>query len=172
MSKGRLHGGLDQQAQTRFKMKTTNATSIQPRRKVVTARHAIATLVMAGIALFTLPNEAYGWPLFEGSGPRTSPQMVSGDFNNDGYMDVAKAFHDASVDDLGSAGMVAIWYGTPTGLDSNPIAISQNSPGVPGDAEASDHFGWALATGDFNGDGFSDLGVGAPFKDPGGAVHP
>jgi hypothetical protein len=42
---------------------------------------------------------------------------------------------------------------------------SQNSPGVPGTSEAGDRFGSALAAGDFNGDGFSDLAVGIPGED-------
>jgi uncharacterized protein YneR len=41
---------------------------------------------------------------------------------------------------------------------------------VGGTVEAGDGFGIAMAAGDFNGDTFADLGVGAPFEDVGGAV--
>ena len=30
---------------------------------------------------------------------------------------------------------------------------------------SNDHFGWALASGDFNGDGYSDLAIGMPDYD-------
>jgi len=48
----------------------------------------------------------------------------------------------------------------------------QDSSGVSGGAEDDDHFGGALAFGDFDGDGFDDLAVGAPGEDAGaGFVH-
>ncbi len=49
-----------------------------------------------------------------------------------------------------------------------------DSPGVDGDSNADDHFGTALAAGDFTGDGFMDLAIGIPRADtgssPGGGV--
>ena len=39
--------------------------------------------------------------------------------------------------------------------------LSQDSPGVQGVSEDDDDFGSALAPGDFDGDGFIDLAVGA-----------
>ena len=46
-----------------------------------------------------------------------------------------------------------------------PQFWSQNATGVPGISEAGDAFGSALAAGDFNGDGYSDLAVGIPGDD-------
>ena len=61
------------------------------------------------------------------------------------------------------AGAVNVLYGSATGLTGTGSQLfSQDTPGVPGNAEVDDGFGFALATGDFNGDTFADLAVGAP----------
>ena len=41
----------------------------------------------------------------------------------------------------------------------------QDSLEVEGDVEDGDHFGFALGSGDFDGDGFEDLLIGAPYED-------
>ena len=41
-------------------------------------------------------------------------------------------------------------------------SISQDTPNVLDTAEAADQFGAALAPGNFNGDGFTDLAVAVP----------
>jgi hypothetical protein len=70
----------------------------------------------------------------------------------------------------GDAGAVHVLYGSPGGLTAavppdGRAVWRQDSPGVPGKAEAGDQFGFALAAGDFNGDGEDDLAVGTPFED-------
>ena len=44
----------------------------------------------------------------------------------------------------------------------------QDVENVNGNVEAMDHFGSALARGDFNGDGYQDLAVGVPSESVGG----
>jgi len=92
--------------------------------------------------------------------------MTSGDFNSDGFADLAVGVPQEGVGtNFPSAGGVSVLYGSAVGLqaDSPDDQVwSQGSPGVPGTLEEADEFGWSLAAQDFNGDGFPDLAVGVP----------
>jgi hypothetical protein len=92
----------------------------------------------------------------EGFGAATG----SGDFDRDGYADVATGYDDM-VGAAGFAGAVHVLYGSETGLDAGRAQVwTQDSPDIKGRAEQADEFGLTLATGDFDGDGYDDLGVG------------
>lgn len=95
------------------------------------------------------------------------------DFNGDGYRDIAVSAPRAYVDGQKAAGQVLVVYGSPQGLtrSSKRTVISQNSPGVPGTAEAGDGFGRDTTAADFNGDGYTDLAVGAPYEKVGDDVN-
>jgi|GEM_PF-1623425 len=80
------------------------------------------------------------------------------DFNDDGYSDLAVG---APGED-GSDGAVGVLYGSEDGLSSNDQFFKQGSNSVHGSPEDGDLFGRSLAAGDFNGDGNTDLLVGAP----------
>lgn len=96
-------------------------------------------------------NDAFGFSL------------AVGNFNNDAYDDLAIGSPGESIDFHDDAGNVMIVVGGPSGLLPFGVILSQgNSPGV---VEAGDIFGYALATGDFNGDNFDDLAVGIPGED-------
>ncbi|GGX13509.1 FG-GAP-like repeat-containing protein [Streptomyces lomondensis] len=97
------------------------------------------------------------------STPATAaPSGLAGDFNGDGYRDVAAGAPCADVGSASCAGAVVVLYGSASGVSAARRAVlTQNSAGVPGTAEPGDLFGSALATGDLDRDGYSDLVVGA-----------
>jgi hypothetical protein len=80
---------------------------------------------------------------------------VDGFFNSDCYADVAIGVPG----DDGDTGAVVVIYGGPNGLDtSTAVKFS----GDVFDLGSDSRFGTSLAAGDFNGDGKSDLAIGAP----------
>lgn len=95
--------------------------------------------------------------------------LTSGDFDGDGYADLALGAHQANVNGDTYAGAVHVLYGRSSGLGAlGSELITQDTPGfVASPTEPFDYFGWALAAGDFNGDGVDDLAVGTPFEDNG-----
>lgn len=123
-------------------------------------RIAMATAVTAALTGQLLTVGA-GTSVAAGSG-------LQGDFNGDGYRDLAVSAPLAAVGGKSAAGQIAVVYGSPSGLKATSrTLLSQNSPGIPGSAETNDMFGVATAAGDFNGDGYADLAVGTPGEDVG-----
>ncbi|MER6344998.1 FG-GAP-like repeat-containing protein [Streptomyces sp. NPDC001595] len=97
-----------------------------------------------------------------------STHVPQADFNGDGIGDVAFSASGAYVSGKQGAGQLVALYGTATGVSSaKRSVISQNTAGSPGSAETSDGFGAEHAYADFNGDGYDDLAVSAPWEDVG-----
>jgi FG-GAP repeat len=90
--------------------------------------------------------------------------LAAGDFNNDGFADLAVGAPGEAVGAADVAGAVSVLYGSATGLATTGGQLFTQ---VAGTVEAGDQFGSALAAGDFDNDGFADLAVGAPFEDVG-----
>jgi len=89
--------------------------------------------------------------------------LANGDFNNDGYADLAIGVPLRNTSGQANSGAVVVMYGSATGLAAIGYQlISQDSPGIVNAPGADDRFGAALIAGDFNGDTFEDLAVGVP----------
>jgi hypothetical protein len=103
--------------------------------------------------------------------------LTAGDFDDDGYMDLAVGVPYEHWDDP-DTGIVQVLYGTEDGLSGVGVQLwrQDSSADFLGAEEADDRFGYALAAGDFDGDGYVDLAIGVPYEsigtaDQAGAVN-
>jgi FG-GAP repeat len=119
-------------------------------------------LGVIAVALATLL--AAVWPVV-GSVAQPSPTDRADrvDFNGDGFDDLAIGAPAEGVGGAALAGAVNILYGGADGLAGTDQLLTQGNP------EPVDLFGFAVAKGDFNADGFTDLAAGAPNEDVGAA---
>ena len=94
-----------------------------------------------------------------------------GDFNNDGFADLAIGVPSEGVGAAARAGAVNVLYGSAARLTATGNQqFFQGSSGIGGVAELGDGFGFVLTGGDFNNDSFADLAIGVPFEDVGTVV--
>jgi hypothetical protein len=134
-----------------------------------------AKLTGIGSQIFTQDSPGVGSA--PEAGDNFGSALATGDFNQDGFADLAIGVPDEDVGTIQGGGAVNVLYGTPTGLTGTGSQIfTQDSPGVGSAAEAFDFFGTQLAVGDFNNDTFDDLAVGVPVEavgtiEGGGAVN-
>ncbi len=85
-----------------------------------------------------------------------SPVAALGDVDADGYDDIAVGAT------ANGTGMVAIYYGSASGIGARYLEDHSTVSGVQ-------KYGWSIAgIGDWNGDGYADMAVGAPYADNGG----
>jgi hypothetical protein len=106
---------------------------------------------------------AAAWPVVGAvAQPSPTDPGVRVDFNGDGFDD-SIGVPAEGVGGAALAGAVNVLYGGAGGLAGTNQLLTQGNP------EAVDLFGFAVAKGDFNADGFTDLAVGAPSEDVGAA---
>jgi hypothetical protein len=98
-------------------------------------------------------------------GDRFGSELAFGDFDGNGREELAIGAHMTNIGDAVAAGKVYV-------LDSarNETRWTQG-PLADASPEKDDLFGFALATGDFNGDGRDELVVAAPFENFGGKTN-
>ncbi len=91
--------------------------------------------------------------------------LAAGDFNDDGYDDLAIGVPGEDVGTINAAGVVNILYGSASGLTATGDQIFDQDDLSGSIVEAGDNFGGSLASGDFDDDGYADLVVGSPNED-------
>jgi len=97
---------------------------------------------------------------------------AAGDFDGDGFADLAVGVPGQEVSGVENAGAVHVFYGSPAGLTAADEQIfHQESAGVAGVSEVGDFWGETLVVGDFDLDGFADLAIGASAEDIGSKVN-
>ncbi|HYE47549.1 MAG TPA: hypothetical protein VEA44_17420 [Caulobacter sp.] len=97
--------------------------------------------------------------------------VAGGDINGDGYQDVIVSGLGAAPNGAAS-GATYVLFGSAAGLPALDLSNLNGADGfVINGAAAGDLSGYSLATGDFNGDGYDDLAIGAPGHNGEGAAY-
>ncbi|MCG8590280.1 MAG: FG-GAP-like repeat-containing protein, partial [Proteobacteria bacterium] len=89
--------------------------------------------------------------------------LAAGDFDGDGYDDLAVGTPREDWGSIANAGVVQIYRGGPDGLQT-PGAGYFVAALLGGTIESAGRFGHALASGDFDADGYADLAIGSPYE--------
>jgi hypothetical protein len=129
----------------------------------VSGLHAVGILSRDGDGFKGTMNE----------GDAFGSSVASGDFDGDGFFDIAAGAPGDNIDGRDDAGSVSVAYGTddPNGFGGARNDLwTQNTEGVRDAAQARDRFGSSLGVGDFDVDGFWDLAIGVPGEDLGGTA--
>lgn len=116
----------------------------------------------AGFGVFTYTAEFAGTTAQNPATARTKTRRrVPGDINRDGLAELRTGAPGRDVDGVLDAGALAVSAGGPTGATGAAALYTQNTPGIADAAEEKDWLGDSHTSGDFNGDGFGDVAVGA-----------
>ena len=95
--------------------------------------------------------------------------LAAGDFDDDGYPDLAVGAPYEKHSGHFEAGAVNVMYGSASGLKIAGNQVwHQETSGVAGDAADADRLGWSLSAADFDGDSHADLAIGITQDEVGG----
>ena len=95
---------------------------------------------------------------------RFGAAVATGDFNGDGFRDLAIGAPDVDGEGVVDAGAVYVFFGSADGLDAGDHELIVQGLVTGSSSEVGDQFGFALAAGDFDGDRFDDLVIGSPYE--------
>jgi hypothetical protein len=105
------------------------------------------------------------------SGDYFGAALAVGDFDGDGYDDLAIGTPGADDSGASDGGAIHVIYGSSSGLTTTGDQIfHQGTTGIQGAPEAGDQVGDVLTTGDFDCDGYDDLAIGVPQEGSGSAA--
>src|SRR5207249_2275194 len=108
------------------------------------------------------------------SGDTFGASLGAGDFNNDGFADLAVGAAREDMGAVADAGAANVLYGSAAGLQAaspDDQFLDQDSAGVNDTAQTGDAFASSLGAADFNNDGFADLAIGVPLESVGAGAH-
>ncbi len=142
------------------------------------ALNAGAVNVVFGSAAGLTPIGAQFWhqdvPRFPGVtelNDNFGRSLAACDFDNAGFDDLAVGVQNEGLGTIPNAGITQVLQGRSAGLMTATQTWSQDTAGIDDEAQAGNWFGEALATGDFNRDGFGDLAIGARREDAGSVAN-
>lgn len=115
-----------------------------------------------------LRNDSFGSPVPPTPRQWGGPTVATGDFDGDGFDDLAAGVPGKDSGRALDAGAVVVVYGSADGVvTSRSQQLVPGASDLAGTAESDDLFGAAVASGDFDADGYDDLVVGVPGEDAG-----
>jgi len=99
---------------------------------------------------------------------RFGSSLAAGDFNGDGFFDLAVGVPGEDIGTTRDAGAVTVLFGSPAGITAaGAQTLYQGAGGAAGSAEPFDNFGTSLASWILANDDLADLVVGVPGEDVG-----